>query len=625
MKAKFWLASACLVAVVAGCRDNTLAVENLNNPDVTRVFATPSGVEATIASGFSTYYNAIINTSDLPSLITIDAEQYSGLNNFSMGPRSGIPRNPIQNVRPSGIFADFSALSRGSRLAVNAVNALDALLKTGQTTGSAVPLTPTTFDNAAKDSANDMRDRAFGLFIIGANLGQLALQFDSVGIVGPGMKSDSIPALSDAYTAMNAALAMLDSANVYASKKWGNNKGVPSLALNPTDRRTAGSIPASWLFGTGGTASIPLDLGTPTSGFPRLIQSFEAYFRANVARTAADRADISKGGKVDWAKVVAEVENTGIAGDFMPLASSATGYSRGYAIQGGGYSDPTWGQVNPFFYGMADVSGAYAAQISTTPGARGLFLIQTPDQRFPQGATRAAQQAFAPASARKGMNYNSYPYIDNRTSQDGTGDTWGVSEYDNYRLQYIPQNSNQGPYPFMTAVSLRLLAAEGHFRLGSNQATALSEIDVSRTAAGLPALTGTIAAASVPTAPPGKAALVAASGGPVPGGAACVPQVPYGDLAATNPTNSTVCGDAWEALTYEYRMETEYTGYAPWFFYNRGFNALIDGTAYEWPVPSEEMDARYGAGLIKFYNLGGDAGGKYSSNTGNYYHNFRMF
>jgi len=608
MKARYWLASACLVAVVAGCRDNTLAVDNLNNPDVTRVFATPGGVEATIASGFQTYYNAIINTSDLPSLITIDNEQYSQLNNFSMGPRAGIPRNPIQNVRPSGIFSDFSALSRGSRLAVNAVNALDALLKTGQTTGTLLPLTPTTFGNAATDSANDMRDRSFALFIIGVNLGNLAMQFDSAAIVTPGMKSDSIPALSPHYAVMTAALALLDSANAYASKQWGNAGFATSV-----------SIPATW------TQTSALSLGTPTSAFPRLIQSFEAYFRANVARNATDRADISKGGVVDWTKVVAEVENTGITSDFTPLSASATGYNRGYSTQGGGQVDPTWGQVNPFFYGMADISGAYSAQIATNPPGRGLFLIQSPDKRFPAGATRAAQQAASSYSAHKGTSYQAYPYINNRTQQDGTGDPWGVSEYDNYRTSYIPQNSNTGIFPFMLVVNQRLLAAEGHFRLGSGVAAGLAEIDISRTAAGLPPLTGTIVAAAVPTAPPQKAASVAASGGAVPGGAACVPQVPYGDLAASSAANATACGDAWEALQYEYRMESEYTGYAMWFFYNRGFNALIDGSAYEWPVPSEEMDARYGAGVIKFYNLGGDLGGKFSSNTGNPYHNFRMF
>lgn len=612
MKATFWLASACLVAVAAGCRDNTLAVDNLNNPDVTRVFATPSGIEATIAAGYQTAHNAVTNTSDLPSLITIDGEQYSQLNNFSMGPRGSIPRNPIQNPRGgSGIFSDFSAESRGARLMVNAINALDALRATGGTTGSALPLTPTTFANAAADSANDMRDRAFAWFILAMDQGNLALQFDSAAVVAPPMKSDVIPALSDKYTVMAAAMADFDTAYGLASKQWGN-AGVATKV----------DVPATW------TSSGALTNGSATAGFPRLIRSWQAYFRANVARNAADRADISQGGKVDWAKVVDEAENFGITSDFTPTVSAALGYNRGYSSQGGGNVDPTWGQVNPFFYGMADTSGAYEAQLYGTVAARGLFLIQSPDLRFPSGGTRSAQQNFAKASGRKGLSYADLPYIVNRTTSDGTGDSWGVSEYDNYRLQYIPLNSNVGVYPDLMQVTLRLLAAEGHFRLpalAGGVAKGLSEIDVSRTRAGLPALTGAINASAVPTAPPGLAAKVAASGGSVPGGNACVPQVPYGDLAATNASNTTACGDAWEALKYEYRMETEYTGYAMWFFYNRGFNDLIDGTAYEWPVPSEEMDARYGASVIKFYNLGGDASGKFSSNTGNTYHNFRMF
>lgn len=612
MKATFWLASACLVAVAAGCRDNTLAVEDLNNPDVSRVFATPSGIEATIAAGYQTAHNAVTNTSDLPSLITIDAEQYSQLNNFSMGPRGSIPRNPIQNPRgSSGIFSDFSAESRGARLMVNAINALDALRASGGTTGSALPLTPTTYANQAADSAQDMRDRAWGWFILAMDEANLAMEFDSAAIVTPGMKSDVIPPLSDKYAVMTQVMADFDSAYAIASKQWGN-AGFTSHS----------DVPATW------TSSAALTTGSGTAGFPRLIRSWQAYFRANVARNAADRADISQGGKVDWAKVVDEAENFGITSDFTPTVSIALGYNRGYASQGGGNVDPTWGQVNPFFYGMADTSGAYRSQLYGSVAARGLFLIQTPDLRFPSGGTRAAQQAFAKASSRKALTYNSLPYIVNRTTADGTGDSWGVSEYDNYRLQYIPLNSNVGVYPDLMQVTLRLLAAEGHFRLpalAGGVAKGLSEIDVSRVNAGLPPLTGTIVAAAVPTAPPGVSTKVATSGGAVPGGTACVPQVPYVDMAATNATNTTTCGDAWEALKYEYRMETEYTGFAMWFFYNRGFNDLIDGTAYEWPVPSEEMDARYGASVIKFYNLGGDASGKFSSNTGNTYHNFRMF
>lgn len=56
-----------------------------------------------------------------------------------------------------------------------------------------------------------------------------------------------------------------------------------------------------------------------------------------------------------------------------------------------------------------------------------------------------------------------------------------------------------------------------------------------------------------------------------------------------------------EALKYEYRMETYFTGYGQWFFAMRGWGDLVVGTPLEFPVPYQEMQVR----LRPFYNLGG--------------------
>jgi hypothetical protein len=59
-------------------------------------------------------------------------------------------------------------------------------------------------------------------------------------------------------------------------------------------------------------------------------------------------------------------------------------------------------------------------------------------------------------------------------------------------------------------------------------------------------------------------------------------------------------------------METAYTGYGMWFFAARGWGDLPQYTAYQWPVPFNEMDARRQA----FYGFGG--GGPSSAGPGNY-------
>ena len=139
-----------------------------------------------------------------------------------------------------------------------------------------------------------------------------------------------------------------------------------------------------------------------------------------------------------------------------------------------------------------------------------------------------------------------------------------------------------GNYPVMTAASIRLLAAEAQLRLG-NVPAAAALIDVSRVGkGGLPSLV-TAGIADTVTA--------------VPGGRACVPKVPDPATAF----KSAKCGTIWDALKWDYRIETAYTGYGNWFFPSRGWGDLPEGTTINWPVPYQEMDAR----AETFYGLGG--------------------
>jgi hypothetical protein len=68
-----------------------------------------------------------------------------------------------------------------------------------------------------------------------------------------------------------------------------------------------------------------------------------------------------------------------------------------------------------------------------------------------------------------------------------------------------------------------------------------------------------------------------------------------------------------EALKYEYRVETYFTGYGQWFQAERGWGDLVELTALEFPVPYQEMQVR----VRPFYNLGG-AGGKSAAAKGTY-------
>jgi hypothetical protein len=182
------------------------------------------------------------------------------------------------------------------------------------------------------------------------------------------------------------------------------------------------------------------------------------------------------------------------------------------------------------------------------------------------------------------------PYIANRSGQDTPGDPWGTSFYNFHRFRYIALNSNRGDYPEFLKAEVDLLAAEGYIRTG-NIAAAAQKIDISRTRAGLPALSGVVTTIT----------------DPVPGGASCVPRVPQ-------PPNytSTACGTILEAMKYEKRMETAFDTFGAWYFDSRGWNDLPTNTAQMYPVPFEELDAR----AHPFYDLGG--GGLWSAPKSTY-------
>ncbi|HET9634486.1 MAG TPA: hypothetical protein VFP26_01030, partial [Gemmatimonadaceae bacterium] len=77
-----------------------------------------------------------------------------------------------------------------------------------------------------------------------------------------------------------------------------------------------------------------------------------------------------------------------------------------------------------------------------------------------------------------------------------------------------------------------------------------------------------------------------------PGGNACVPRVPQPPSYTT-----TACGSVYEAMKWEKRLETAFTGYAQWYIDSRGWGDLAQGTVLEWPVPWEELYARQNLSL----------------------------
>ena len=123
----------------------------------------------------------------------------------------------------------------------------------------------------------------------------------------------------------------------------------------------------------------------------------------------------------------------------------------------------------------------------------------------------------------------------------------------------------------LSTVEMDLLRAEAYYRLG-RKAEAAELINRTRTAS------RTIGSTTYPGLPP-----VTEEGVPVSTG--CVPRKPYRLQDGTIP-----CGDLWDALMYEKRIELHAIEALIPYADARGWGQLLEGTPIHLPVPARELE-----------------------------------
>lgn len=491
---KMFTVAALLLFGAAAC---DLDVDNLNAPEAERALSNPGDVESLISGAWTTWWTMTYHYDGAGPMLSTASFQHSAYPaNFGMVHYSMIPRVPTTNDPAHGFYSQFANMFTWGYRAISAVNdGLRAL------------------DAGSVDLADDeARARAFGKFVQGLSYGYVALMFDRGPLVDETTSLEEGVVYADYRELMDAALGYLDEAIAIAN------------ANNFT-------IPSSWMLQDGPVSSETL---------AQLAHSYQARLRAAVARTPEERA------AVEWQAVLNDV-NAGLQEDFE-YTYDGSGFAWHpalyYSLLGG------WSQLNYMVHGMADQSGQYQEWMSLPIDQRapdlasGPFLIDTPDERFPEGATVEEQQAnpgtrmIVPA---------------NPGAQWGRPDrgTWRWSYYRDVRdwvaAAYV------GSSPDITTEEMRLLAAEAHYRMG-DRATAADLINVTRTAAGLNATD---------------------AGGT---NTDCVPRLPDGS-----------CGDLFEMLKWEKRMDASHNAglmIATWYFEGRGWGDLMQGTPLQWPVPA---------------------------------------
>lgn len=508
MRGRARIVTGLLLLGAAGCAD--LDVQNPNKPNTEGVLAAPEDVESLIAGSYFTWWDT--NVWDPNRALSVAAFEHGTFTSCCGGVDfSWLPeRRKIDNTA-AWSFADviehgWHGLYAANASATNGLRRIDGGVRI-----------------VAGGADRTPRARAFARFVQGISHGSLALLYDQ-GFVFDETTDPDEAELQPYDDVMEAALGYLDEA----------------IALSEANTFT---IPAEWMAGN----------AMPSQDLARLARSYRARYRAQVARTPAQRA------AVDWARVIADVE-AGIREDYTPVMDRAPWWNFSLIYK----TLPRWSAVDYHLLGMADTSGEYQRWIAKAPFDRLPFVIRTPDLRFPQGAEATGQRA-------KPGRYVKYDPANVGQRPERGPWRWSNYMYNKYDYHLAGPPAYTGPTPEMTVAEMRLLKAEGLIRQGK-LAAAAELVNVTRVGVGgLPPVTP----AGVPNAPD------------------CVPRLPNGE-----------CGDLFEALKWEKRLETFFTGIGMWFNDSRGWGDLPRGTFLHLPVPAAELELLQ----LPLYTHGGGEG-----------------
>jgi len=276
----------------------------------------------------------------------------------------------------------------------------------------------------------------------------------------------------------------------------------------------------------------------------RIMYTFLVRADVYSPRTPAQR------GAVNWGAVLARLDS-GITRDFGWQANPAV------ANTGSTYINNSFAQstvrIHNRLLGPADTSGLYQAWVAASIANRTAFVITTPDRRIHGATNSVAGTRFRRLTT---------------TMSSASNGAYLTSFYRSTR--YLNTAADSGLRAFVQLTSLdemKFIRAEALFRL-SRFTEAAALINPTRVAAGLRPVD---------------------ANGP-PAGRDCVPRKDNGD-----------CGNLFDAIQYEKRIELYPTeGDITWFD-ARGWGKLVSGTPFHVPVSGRELLSRG----LPIYTFGG--------------------
>lgn len=294
--------------------------------------------------------------------------------------------------------------------------------------------------------------------------------------------------------------------------------------------------------------------------FTRIVHSFIARSLVYTPRTPEERA------AVDWEEVLYHLDR-GIQKDLWAQYEENV-WIAAYKLYTQFLNDA---RLNNRLVGPADTSGAYQDWLAAPIMERDKFRVETPDRRItgPTATSDGSMVAYRSTNVSNALTRGRY--LNSHYLSKRFGGQTGVRE--------------NGILVTMPVLEMDFIRAEAYYRLGRKDEAA-EIINRTRTAPQV------IDGVEHPGLPP-----VTAEG--VPESTGCVPRKPYRLEDGTVP-----CGDLWDALMYEKRIELHGIEALIPYADARGWGQLAEGTPLHFAVTWRELE------LIGYpeYSFGGVGG-----------------
>ena len=342
--------------------------------------------------------------------------------------------------------------------------------------------------------------------------------------------------------------------------------GIAQLEMAITEMQAApdATIPATWI-------SRPESDLVTKADLIKFAHSMIARALIYDARTPEQRAE------ADWDRAVTHI-GQGITEDFYVLGLSPRFDSR-YKQYINFTND---GRISNRVVGPADTTGKYEAWEAAGIEGREHFLIKTPDRRI-HGVATSTLADYKVAGAYFTLRFSSCSAAQRTARGETAAVCWNP----------VNASSSGGTYRRSLYASIKW-GGSTHYNTGNLVTMSVKEMNFLRAEAllrdGMAAEAATLINAQGRQSIGQLPAATAAGSGTLP---ACVPRKLY----ATTPT----CGDIWDVLMYEKRIETHgveaIIPFADW----RGWGMMPAGTICQFAPPGRELELIG----VPYYTFGG--------------------